>query len=434
MVPKEVGYINEVLTKRSLRDIIAVVMKKAGADKVANFLDDIKDMGYRMAFQGGLSFNLDAVIIPEEKEKLVQEGYERADAIMDDYNMGLITNNERYNQIIDVWTNINTKLTKAVIDTLIKDDDGFNPVYMMLDSGARGSKEQIRQLSGMRGLMAKPQKSGVEGGQQVIENPILSNFKEGLSVLEYFISTHGARKGLADTALKTADAGYLTRRLVDVAQDVIINEEDCGTLRGLTATAIKRNDDVVQTLYDRILGRVALNDVIHPLTGEVHLQGRRGDHRVDRRGHREIAAGVGGDPFGADLRVAPRRLREVLRPQPGYGPHGPEGRGRRRHRRAVDRRAGYAADPPYVPRRRCGRRHGCRDQRRFEIRRPSGDRRAAHRQGQERRRRGDRHRDLAPVGVPHRRSRRPRSYSIRTTCPTARRSSWRTAPRSRRAT
>ena len=230
-------------------------MKKAGADKVAAFLDDIKDMGYRMAFRGGLSFNLDAVIIPDAKEKLVQEGYERSDAIMEDYNMGLITNNERYNQIIDVWTNINTKLTKVVIDTLIKDDDGFNPVYMMLDSGARGSKEQIRQLSGMRGLMAKPQKSGVEGGQQVIENPILSNFKEGLSVLEYFISTHGARKGLADTALKTADAGYLTRRLVDVAQDVIINEEDCGTLRGLTATAIKRNDDVVQTLYDRILGR-----------------------------------------------------------------------------------------------------------------------------------------------------------------------------------
>ena len=268
MLPDEVGYINEVLTKRSLRDIIAVVMKKAGADKVAAFLDDIKAMGYPMACQGGLSFILDAVIIPEEKEKLVQEGYERADEVIESYNMGLITNNERYNQIIDIWTNINTQLTKTVIDTLIKDDDGFNPVYMMLDSGARGSKEQIRQLSGMRGLMAKPQKSGVEGGQQVIENPILSNFKEGLSVLEYFISTHGARKGLADTALKTADAGYLTRRLVDVAQDVIINEEDCGTLRGLTATAIKRNDDVVQTLYDRILGRVALNDVNHPLTGE----------------------------------------------------------------------------------------------------------------------------------------------------------------------
>ncbi len=269
VVPEEVGYINTVLTKKSLRDIIAVVLKTAGADKVAKFLDDIKNMGYRMAFQGGLSFNLDAVVIPESKHNLVQEGYDKADAIMEDYNMGLITNNERYNQIIDVWTNINNKLTKEVIDTLIKDQDGFNPVYMMLDSGARGSKEQIRQLSGMRGLMAKPQKSGVEGGQQVIENPILSNFKEGLSVLEYFISTHGARKGLADTALKTADAGYLTRRLVDVAQDVIINEEDCGTLRGLTATAIKRNDDVVQTLYDRILGRTALNDVIHPLTGEV---------------------------------------------------------------------------------------------------------------------------------------------------------------------
>ena len=269
VVPAEVGYINTILTKKSLRDIIAVVLKKAGADKVAKFLDDIKNMGYRMAFEGGLSFNLDAVLIPDSKQELVQEGYAKADAIMDDYNMGLITNNERYNQIIDVWTNINNKLTKQVIDTLIKDQDGFNPVYMMLDSGARGSKEQIRQLSGMRGLMAKPQKSGVEGGQQVIENPILSNFKEGLSVLEYFISTHGARKGLADTALKTADAGYLTRRLVDVANDVIINEEDCGTLRGLTATAVKRNDAVIQSLYDRILGRTAVEDIVHPLTGEI---------------------------------------------------------------------------------------------------------------------------------------------------------------------
>ena len=268
VVPKEVGYINELLTKRSLRDIIAVVMKKAGADKVATFLDDIKAMGYRMAFKGGLSFNLDAVIIPDEKAALVQKGYEMADDIAESYNMGLITNNERYNQVIDVWTKINNELTKAVTKTLTEDMNGFNPVYMMLDSGARGSKEQIRQLSGMRGLMAKPQKSGSEGGQ-VIENPILSNFKEGLSVLEYFISTHGARKGLADTALKTADAGYLTRRLVDVAQDVIINEEDCGTLRGLVATTIKKNEDVVQTLYERILGRVALNDVYHPITGEL---------------------------------------------------------------------------------------------------------------------------------------------------------------------
>ncbi len=268
VVPKEVGYLNEVLTKRSLRDIIGLVMKKSGAARTSQFLDDIKALGYRMAFQGGLSFNLDAVIIPEEKESLVNEGYERVEEVMESYNMGLITNNERYNQIIDIWTNINMKLTKTVLDHLTNDQQGFNPVYMMLDSGARGSKEQIRQLSGMRGLMAKPQKSGAEGGQ-VIENPILSNFKEGLSVLEYFISTHGARKGLADTALKTADAGYLTRRLVDVAQDVIITEEDCGTLRGLTATAIKRNEDVVQTLKERILGRTTVHNVYNPHTGEM---------------------------------------------------------------------------------------------------------------------------------------------------------------------
>ena len=296
VVPEEVGYVNELLTKKSLRDIISVVMKKAGADKVAKFLDDIKNLGYQMAFRGGLSFNLDAVIIPDSKEQLVAEGYQKAEAIMDDYNMGLITNNERYNQIIDVWTNVNNKLSKQVVDTLTKDDDGFNPVYMMLHSGARGSREQIRQLSGMRGLMAKPQKSGVEGGQQVIENPILSNFKEGLSVLEYFISTHGARKGLADTALKTADAGYLTRRLVDVAQDVIITEEDCGTLRGLNATAIKRNDDVVQTLYDRILGRTALNDVINPLTEEVIC--RAGDEITE-----DIAAAIEASPIeSVDIR------------------------------------------------------------------------------------------------------------------------------------
>ena len=296
VVPEEVGYVNELLTKKSLRDIISVVMKKAGADKVAKFLDDIKNLGYQMAFRGGLSFNLDAVIIPDAKEELVAEGYQKAEAIMDDYNMGLITNNERYNQIIDVWTNVNNKLSKQVVDTLTKDDDGFNPVYMMLHSGARGSREQIRQLSGMRGLMAKPQKSGVEGGQQVIENPILSNFKEGLSVLEYFISTHGARKGLADTALKTADAGYLTRRLVDVAQDVIITEEDCGTLRGLNATAIKRNDDVVQTLYDRILGRTALNDVINPLTEEVIC--RAGDEITE-----DIAAAIENSPIeSVDIR------------------------------------------------------------------------------------------------------------------------------------
>ncbi len=268
LVPEGVGYINSLLKKKNLRDTIGVIMKEAGADKVAVFLDNIKDLGYAMAFRGGLSFNLDAVLIPKEKEKLVADGYSKVDEVYDSYNMGFITNNERYNQVIDIWTRVNSELTETVSKQLEKDQEGFNPVYMMLDSGARGSREQIRQLSGMRGLMAKPQKSGSDGGQ-VIENPILSNFKEGLSVLEYFISTHGARKGLADTALKTADAGYLTRRLVDVANDVIVNEEDCGTLRGLTAMEVKRNEAVVQTLYERILGRVALNDVVHPQTGEL---------------------------------------------------------------------------------------------------------------------------------------------------------------------
>ncbi len=267
-VPEEVGYINELLTKKSLRDIIGNVLKKAGTAKTANFLDDIKDLGFRMAFTGGLSFNLDDVIIPEEKEMFVQEGYEQVDEVLSNYSMGFITNNERYNQIIDIWTHVNARLTQSLMKQLSTDKQGFNSVYMMLDSGARGSKEQIRQLSGMRGLMAKPQKSGASGSE-IIENPILSNFKEGLSVLEYFISTHGARKGLADTALKTADAGYLTRRLVDVSQDVIINEEDCGTLRGLVATAIKNNEEIVESLYDRILGRTTVHDIYNPLTGEL---------------------------------------------------------------------------------------------------------------------------------------------------------------------
>jgi DNA-directed RNA polymerase subunit beta' len=267
-VPKEVGFINSVLTKKSLRDIIGNIYKVCGTAVTANFLDDIKNLGYRMAFEGGLSFNLGDVIIPKEKETLVNEGYAQVDEVMNNYNMGFITNNERYNQIIDIWTHINAKLTQILMTQLSSDNQGFNSVYMMLDSGARGSKEQIRQLSGMRGLMAKPQKSGAEGGQ-IIENPILSNFKEGLSVLEYFISTHGARKGLADTALKTADAGYLTRRLVDVSQDVIISEDDCGTLRGLVATALKKNEEVVETLYDRILGRTSVHDIYHPLTGEL---------------------------------------------------------------------------------------------------------------------------------------------------------------------
>lgn len=278
IVPKAYGYINTLLTKRSLRDIIGSILKKTNSAVTAKFLDDLKDLGYKMAFEGGLSFKIGDIVAPDEKAQLVGEANEEVDEIVMSYNMGVITNNERYNQVIDVWTHTNSKLTKILIDKLTRDQDGFNPLFMMLDSGARGSKEQIRQLSGMRGLMAKPQKSTATGGE-VIENPILSNFKEGLSVLEYFISTHGARKGLADTALKTADAGYLTRRLVDVAQDVIITEPDCGTLRGLTVSDLKKNEEIVETLYERILGRTSLHDIFHPNTGELIV--RSGDELTE---------------------------------------------------------------------------------------------------------------------------------------------------------
>ena len=269
-VPKQIGYVNEIISKKSLRTIIGKVIKTCGVTRSAQFLDDIKNLGYRMAFRGGLSFNLGDVIIPKEKEQYVAEGNAQVEEVMQNYQMGFITGNERYNQVIDIWTHVNSKLASTLMDQMKADQQGFNSVYMMLDSGARGSKDQIRQLSGMRGLMAKPQKAGAEGGQ-IIENPILANFKEGLSVLEYFISTHGARKGLADTALKTADAGYLTRRLVDVAHDVIITEEDCGTLRGLVCTEIKNNEEVVATLSERILGRVSVHDVVDPLTGEIFV-------------------------------------------------------------------------------------------------------------------------------------------------------------------
>jgi DNA-directed RNA polymerase subunit beta' len=272
VVPTQYGFINQLLTKKSLRDIIGDVYKNTNMAVTAKFLDDIKDLGYRMAYRGGLSFVIDDLVIPAEKTELIADATAQVEEVLSNYALGFITNNERYNQIIDIWTHTNSRLTQILMKQISEDKQGFNPVYMMLDSGARGSKEQIRQLCGMRGLMAKPQKSG-DTGNEIIENPILSNFKEGLSILEYFISTHGARKGLADTALKTADAGYLTRRLVDVAQDVIITEPDCGTLRGLQMTALKNNDEVVESLYDRILGRVALFDVIHPNTGEVLIHG-----------------------------------------------------------------------------------------------------------------------------------------------------------------
>ncbi|MGK0376701.1 DNA-directed RNA polymerase subunit beta' [Patiriisocius sp. Uisw_017] len=267
-VPEAAGYINEVLTKKSLRDIIGGILAKTSVPVTAEFLDAIKTLGYKFAFEGGLSFSLGDIIIPAEKYSMIDEANEKVDAIRANYNMGLITQNERYNQVIDIWTATNAGLTELSMKRIREDQQGFNSVYMMLDSGARGSKEQIRQLTGMRGLMAKPKKSN-SGGGEIIENPILSNFKEGLSILEYFISTHGARKGLADTALKTADAGYLTRRLVDVSQDVIVNTVDCGTLRGIEVKALKKNEEVVEKLGARIVGRTSLNDVINPLTKEV---------------------------------------------------------------------------------------------------------------------------------------------------------------------
>ena len=267
-VPAAAGYINEVLTKKSLRDIIHGILKATSVPETAAFLDEIKSLGYNFAFKGGLSFSLGDIIIPQEKHAMIESANKQVDGIMANYNMGLITNNERYNQVIDIWTSTNAELTELSMKRIREDQQGFNSVYMMLDSGARGSKEQIRQLTGMRGLMAKPKKSNAGGGE-IIENPILSNFKEGLSILEYFISTHGARKGLADTALKTADAGYLTRRLVDVSQDVIVNTDDCGTLRGITVTSLKKNEEVVEKLEERIVGRTSLDDVYDPITEEL---------------------------------------------------------------------------------------------------------------------------------------------------------------------
>ncbi|MBN8783852.1 MAG: DNA-directed RNA polymerase subunit beta' [Terrimonas ferruginea] len=267
-VPVEVGFVNALLTKKNLREIIGDIIEITNIPKTAKFLDDIKQLGFRTAFQGGLSFSINDLIIPDIKEQLLENAKGEVDEVWENYNMGLITNNERYNQIVDIWSRVDTRLTETLIRELATDKQGFNSVYMMLDSGARGSKQQIKQLAGIRGLMAKPRKSG-STGSEIIENPILSNFKGGLNVLDYFISTHGARKGLADTALKTADAGYLTRRLVDVAQDVVITEEDCGTLRGIATSALKDNEDIIEPLADRIEGRTSLHDIYNPVSDEL---------------------------------------------------------------------------------------------------------------------------------------------------------------------
>jgi DNA-directed RNA polymerase subunit beta' len=288
-VPAEVGFVNALLTKKSLREIIGDIIKWTNVPKTAKFLDDIKQLGFRMAFRGGLSFNINDLIIPDTKEELLVNAKAEVDEVWENYNMGLITNNERYNQIVDIWSRVDTRITETLIRELSSDKQGFNSVYMMLDSGARGSKQQIKQLAGIRGLMAKPRKSG-STGSEIIENPILSNFKGGLNVLDYFISTHGARKGLADTALKTADAGYLTRRLVDVAQDVVITEEDCGTLRGIATSALKDNEDIVEPLYDRILGRTSLHDVYDPQNDQ--LIARAGEEITEEIAKRIEESGI----------------------------------------------------------------------------------------------------------------------------------------------
>jgi len=271
-VPEEAGFVNELLSKKKLQKIISDVYKICGVAKTAQFLDDIKELGFQMAYKGGLSIGLDDVKIPSTKDELIEEAKNEVEGVWNNYLVGLITDNERYNQVIDIWTKINSQLTNTLMRELEEDQNGFNSIYMMMHSGARGSREQIRQLGGMRGLMAKPQKNILGSVGSIIENPILSNFKEGLDVIEYFISTHGARKGLADTALKTADAGYLTRRLVDVAQDVVVNEEDCGTLRGLAVTALKDNEDIVEPLSERILGRVTVHDIYHPIDDELIIR------------------------------------------------------------------------------------------------------------------------------------------------------------------
>ena len=336
-VPAEVGFVNALLTKKNLRDIIGDIIETTNVPKTAKFLDDIKQLGFRTAFQGGLSFSINDLIIPDIKEELLQNAKGEVDEVWDNYNMGLITNNERYNQTVDIWSRVDTRITETLIRELATDKQGFNSVYMMLDSGARGSKQQIKQLAGIRGLMAKPRKSG-SSGSEIIENPILSNFKGGLNVLDYFISTHGARKGLADTALKTADAGYLTRRLVDVAQDVVITEEDCGTLRGIATTALKDNEDVIEPLADRIAGRISLHDV-YDLQNDVLIVAG-GDEITPAIAKRIEEAGIETVEIRSVLTCESKRGCCV--------------RCCWYYCCSVNRRAWYAVNTSYIPRRWCG--------------------------------------------------------------------------------
>jgi DNA-directed RNA polymerase subunit beta' len=273
IVPPEIPFVNELLNKKRLVQIISTVFRRCGNLITANFLDQLKTLGFTYATKGGLSVSIGDVVIPKEKIDLVVKAQKDVENVESQYFRGFITNGERYNKVIDIWTRVTSRIADRLFEALQRDRDGFNSLYMMVDSGARGSKEQVRQLAGMRGLMAKPQKSMSGATGELIENPIIANFREGLSILEYFISTHGARKGLADTALKTADAGYLTRRLVDVAQDAIIGEIDCGTIKGVSTSALKEAEDIKEPLTERILGRVSLTDIIDPISNDVIVHG-----------------------------------------------------------------------------------------------------------------------------------------------------------------
>ena len=391
-LPKGTPYVNGLLRKKGLQQLVQYCYLRFGLEKTVEMLDAIKDLGFSYATRAGISIGIDDLIIPDGKDKMVGGAQKDVIEVEKQYLDGAITNGERYNKVISIWSAITEKVADAMFKEMERQDkEGieFNPIYIMADSGARGSKQQIRQLAGMRGLMAKP--SG-----EIIENPITSNFREGLTVLQYFVSTHGARKGLADTALKTADSGYLTRRLVDVSQDVIISEHDCGTVDGLEIRPIIESGEVIEALRDRIIGRVSLENIKDPLDRQRDHQGERGDRRGDGERdpggrHRE-----GPDPLGALVRVGARRVRALLRPRPRDRQARRDGPRRRRDRGAVDRRARHAADDADVPHRRHRLAHHAADDARGQERRPREAAQRDHGQGQEGRPGGD-----EPLGRAH---------------------------------
>ena len=353
----DIPFLNKELAKNALNDVVSLVYARAGLRHCVEFLDDLKALGFKSATMAGNSVGIKDMVIPDEKKEILAKADQQVEKITSQYQKGVITDGERYNKVIDVWTHANTDVSQAMFEGLSKDQGGFNPIFMMADSGSRGSRDQIRQLAGMRGLMAKPQKKITGQIGEIIESPIKSNFREGLSVLEYFISTHGARKGLADTALKTADAGYLTRRLVDVAQDVTITGDDCGTIRGLEISALKEGEEVIEPLRDRIVGSVALDDVVDPINGEMLVEA--GEEITDDAAQAIEDAGIEKVRIRSVLtcEARSRAVPEVLRTQPGDAQARRYRRGGGDHRGAVDRRAGHPAHAPDVPHRRYGEPH-----------------------------------------------------------------------------